>query len=242
MASKSETGIEKNISHFDTLILTCQGFGAEYNPTNKEIEVATLSTQASEIKAEQKSFLTKKAANSEAKNKRKVGFAPVKKLSTRIVNALKSTKASKETVEDAKAFKRKIDGERAESKKKPANPSEPDNAHSVSQQSYTNIVAHLKGLSGIIEAEPTYIPNENDLKVATVTALISNLESLNDKENATYVAMNTGKIARDKKLFNDQTGLLATVTKVKDYVSSVYGATSPELKLLTKLKFVDNSN
>jgi len=240
MASNSETGIEKNITNFETLVLTCQGFGTDYNPSNKEIELAVITTQSNEAIAEQKLFSSKKRDNSKAKNERKVGFAPVKKLSTRIVKALSSTKASKETIEDAKAFIRKIHGERAESKSKPASPNDPDNSHSVSQQSYSNIIAHLKGLLLILIGETTYAPNENDLKVATITTLISTLEDLNKKESVTYIAMSKAKISRDKMLYEIETGLLATVTKVKGYVSSVYGSKSPELKLLTKLKFVDN--
>lgn len=240
MASNSETGIEKNITNFETLVLTCQGFGADYKPSNKEIELATITTQSNEAKAKQKTFLEKKRDNNKAKNERKTGFAPVKKLTTRIVKALSSTKASKETIDDAIAFKRKIHGERAESKPNPANPNDPDHSHSVSQQSYSNIVAHLKGLLLILIGETTYAPNENDLKVASITTLISTLEDLNKKESTTYIALSTAKISRDKMMFDIETGLLETVKKVKDYVGSVYGHNSPELKLLTKLKFVDN--
>ena len=44
-------------------------------------------------------------------------------------------------------------------------------------------------------------------------------------------------MARNKKLYNAETGLVARAQLVKNYVKSVFGASSPEYKLINKLSF-----
>jgi hypothetical protein len=45
MASNTETGHNKNVTNFETLIIACTGFGAEYNPSNPNITIPVLTIQ-----------------------------------------------------------------------------------------------------------------------------------------------------------------------------------------------------
>ena len=240
MAKASETGHAKNISNFDVLITTCEGYGVAYNPTKAAIKVVNLKVQYTAALASNTLYATKSRTNNDDKNDRKAGFQPVKKLATRLLNALKATDASDDTVADAEGFQRKIQGERAESKPKPTIPPSPDNSHSVAQQSYTNMVEHLKGLNLVLSTESTYAPNENELTTATIAILVTNLTTLNKNESVSFIAMDNSKIDRNAKLYGVKTGILDTEQEVKDYVKSVYGSTSPQYKQLTKLKFKDS--
>ena len=44
-------------------------------------------------------------------------------------------------------------------------------------------------------------------------------------------------IARNKRLYDPQTGLVERAQVVKNYVKSIFGASSPEYKLINKLRF-----
>ena len=51
MASNTETGHNKNVTNFETLIIACTGFGTPYNPSNPNITIPILTTQHIEAKA-----------------------------------------------------------------------------------------------------------------------------------------------------------------------------------------------
>ncbi|MBI5914800.1 MAG: hypothetical protein HY842_05440 [Bacteroidetes bacterium] len=45
MASTSETGNARNISNFQSLINSCTGFGAPYQPSETRLKLPALNTQ-----------------------------------------------------------------------------------------------------------------------------------------------------------------------------------------------------
>ena len=237
----SETGHSKNIISFDKVITVCESWGSAYNPSKASIKLAKLKSQHTDVDADNTLYATKARTNGDDKNLRKTEFAPVKKLGTKVLNALKATDASDATIADAEGFVRKLRGERAgDPPKKSATESvasEDESSHSVSQQSYTNIVEHLKGLNLVASTEASYNPNETELKTATIAALITRLTLLNKNESTSFVAMENARISRDKRLYIEKIGVLDTFEDIKEYAKSVFGVTSPELKQLTAIKF-----
>jgi hypothetical protein len=198
----ADTGHSKNIIAFDNVISVCESLGTDYNPSKVSIKLAKLKTQHTDVDTDDKTYKSKFRLNSDDKNLRKTEFAPVKKLSTKILNAIKATDASDATIEDAEGYVRKLRGERADDppKKSAAESAtgDDDNSHSVSQQSYSNIVEHLKGLIAVAKNEATYNPNETELKTATVDTLIARLTLLNKNESISFVAMENARISRDQ--------------------------------------------
>lgn len=237
----AETGHSKNIISFDQVITVCESWGTLYNPSKASIKLAKLKTQHADVDADDTTFKAKFRLNSGDKNIRKTEFSPVKKLGTRMTNALKATDASESTIEDAEGYLRKLRGERAGDPPKKATTEgagkEDDNSHSVSQQSFTNIVEHLKGLNSVAKSETTYAPNETELKTANIDLLIARLTLLNKNESTSFTAMENARISRDKRLYADKTGILDTVEDIKEYAKSVFGANSPQMKQLTSIKF-----
>ena len=113
-------------------------------------------------------------------NERMVAFSNLKSLSTRLVNALQTTDATTQTINDAKTFNRKMQGKKASASQTPTDPNAPaPTTISTSQQSYDQLIQHLTGLKSILEEEPSYTPNETDLQVATIDAKIADLTAKN---------------------------------------------------------------
>ena len=250
MASSSETGHAINVAHFENLISYCTGYGATYNPSKAAIKLAALGTLRTNAQA---SLVTVTNTNTfflNGTNTRQVLFAPIKGLATRIVNALSATDATKEMIADAKTINRKIQGARKGGGKTPPVPpvvpvippvgeAPPAdlNQISVSQQSYDSLIENFEKLVILVQSEPTYTPNETDLQVATLTALVIDLRAKNTVVINATTDLSNARLARNKILYKDLTGLYDIQLEVKKYVKSVYGATSAEYKQVRKIKF-----
>lgn len=171
MASTSEVGHAKNVANFQSLIAFVTGYGATYNPIKNAIKLANLNTLLATSQTKVADVVTKNTIFNNAINDRFEAFSLLRTLSTRLVNALETTDATPQKIKDAKGFNRKMQGKKAGSTAKPADPNTPaPTTISASQQSYDQQIQHLAGLIAVLQSEPSYSPNENELKVATLTA------------------------------------------------------------------------
>ena len=242
MASTTETGHAKNVATFEDLISFCTGYGAAYNPSKAALKLPALNTQLTAANATLQAVKVAKTAYDNATNAREIVFKPLKTLSTKIVNALAATEAARQTVDNVKTSNLKIQGKRAKAKEKPAAKdlapgAEPAKTASISQQSFDKLIDHFAQLIATLTAEPKYLPNENELKLTALNTLLTDLRAKNTAViNATTAASNA-RIARDKALYGEGTGLVATALDVKTYVKSLFGASSPQYKQVSALKF-----
>lgn len=252
MASNSETGHAKNVANFEDLISFCNGYGGSYNPSKVAIQLPSLNALHTTAKVTITTVNTANTAFINATNARQIIFNPIKPLATRIVNALAATDASDELIEDAKTINRKIQGARKGNggkKEEPPVPPVPplpippipgdDKQISVSQQSYDSLIENFKKLIELVASEPTYTPNEPDLQAATLSGLTTTMENTNTAVVNATTNLSNGRIARNKTLYQDKTGLYDIAQEVKKYVKSVFGASSPEYKQVSKIKFTN---
>ena len=233
-----ETGHAKNVANFEDFISFVTGYGPTYNPTKNSIKLTALNALFTSAKADILNVTTKTIAFNNATNARALLFEPIRVLATRLVNAFVATDATTEMIKDAKSINRKIQGKRAKEVQAPADPNAPaPNTISASQQSYDQLIEHFTKLIELLKSEPSYAPNEVDLKIVTLTAQLAALKVANTNVSTTYAAVSNARIARDKTLYKDKTGLYDITGEVKNYVKSLYGATAPEYKQISKIKF-----
>lgn len=242
MASTTETGHAKNAANFEDLISFCTGYGATYNPSKTTLKIPTLTTQFTTANAALQTVKTAKTAYENSTNARELAFKPLKSLATKIINALAATEATKQTLADAKTTNHKIQGKRAKTIEKPtaaalAAGAAPVKTASTSQQSYDKLMDHFAQLIATLTAEPKYIPNENELKVATLNTTLTDFRTKNTAVITTNTALSNARIARDKVFYAETTGLVDTALDAKQYVKSVFGATSPQFKQLSGMRF-----
>lgn len=247
MTTFSETGHAKNVANFEDLISFCIGYGATYNPVNANIKTTALQAKQTAALAALQTVKTTKTAFDNSTNAREIVFTSLKKLSTRIVNALEATTASVQTIDDAKTVNRKMQGKRAGSSAKltkapatgtpdPIVPVVPTTI-SVSQLSYDSLIDNFTKLIQVVSSEPAYLPNETELKVATLNTLVANLKTSNTAVINAYTTYSNGLISRNTMLYGAGTGLTDLSAEVKKYIKSLFGATSPQYKQVSKLKF-----
>jgi len=246
MASTSETGHPKNVANFENLVSFVVGYGATYNPSKVTLKVPALQTQLASCKANIASVTTTSVAFNNAVNARMMTFDGLKKLSTRLLNALDATNASTQLVKDFKTVNAKVQGSKltkTDSGKAPT-PIDPNapivdtpKTISSSQQSYSSLIEHIATIITILSTEPTYLPNETDLKVVTLNTLLTNLKNTNTAVINAYTTVSNTRVARDLSLYNTTNGLCETAKEVKMYVKSVYGATSLQYKQISGIEF-----
>lgn len=238
MASTSETGHAKNIANFQDLIAFVTGYGATYNPSKNALKLPQLNTLVTTSQSKLADVIAKNTSYNNAVNDRMLAFEPLKALSTRLVNALETTDAPQEKINDAKGFNRKIQGKRASSSTTPADPSTPAPATiSASQQSYDQQIQHFAGLVAVLQSETSYTPNESDLKIVTLTAKQTDLSTKNNAVSTAYTSVSNSRISRNKTLYDETNGLVNIATEVKKYIKSVFGATSQEYAQVKGIEF-----
>ena len=238
MASTSETGHAKNVANFQDLIAFVTGYGATYNPSKNALKLPQLNALYTASQASLADVVTKNTAYNNKVNERVVAFKDLKSLSTRLINALQTTDATKEIIADAKAFNKKMQGVRAKATDTPADPNAPaPNTISTSQQSYDQQIQHLAGIISVLQTEPSYAPNETDLQIATLTAKQAVLTAKNNAVSTAYTNVSNSRIARDTTIYGTDTGLFDIATEVKKYIKSVFGATSPQFAQVKGIEF-----
>ena len=238
MASVSETGHAKNVANLQDLISFVTGYGATYNPTKNALKLPQLNALATTSQANLADVVIKNTAFNNKVNERVVAFSNLKSLSTRLINALQTTDATTEKIADAKLFNKKLQGVRAKAVATPPDPNAPAPATiSTSQQSYDQQIQHLAGIISVLQSETTYAPNENDLKIVTLTAKQIDLTAKNNAVATAYTNISNSRISRDTTLYGTDTGLLDIASEVKKYVKSVYGATSPQFAQVKGIVF-----
>lgn len=238
MASTSETGHAKNVANFQDLIAFVTGYGITYNPSKNTLKIPQLNTIATNSQAKLADVITKNTAYNNAINDRIIAFTGLKSLSTRLVNALETTNASKEKISDAKGFNRKMQGRRASATQTQTDTNTPaPSTISTSQQSYDQLIQHFAGLISVLQSETSYIPNENDLKLTALNAKQADLTAKNNAVATAYTSISNSRIMRDKTLYDEATGLVDVATEVKKYIKSVFGATSPEYAQVKGIEF-----
>ncbi|GAQ49938.1 TPA: hypothetical protein ACT5CK_002346 [Flavobacterium psychrophilum] len=238
MASTSEVGHAKNVANFQDLIEFVTGYGATYNPSKNSLKLPQLIALKATAETKLTDVISKNTAYNNKVNERMIAFGNLKSLSTRLVNALQTTDASDETINDAKGFNRKMQGKKASSTQTPTDPNAPAPATiSTSQQSYDQLIQHLSGLKSVLEAEPSYTPNETELQVATLTTKIADLNTKNTAVATAYTNISNSRIARNETLYTSENGIYETAGEVKKYVKSVFGASSPQYNQVSGIKF-----
>ena len=119
MASTSETGHAKNVANFQDLIEFVTGYGATYNPSKASLKLTNLIALKASAEGNLTDVISKNTNYNNKVNDRITAFSGLKAFSTRLVNALQTTDATNETINDAKGFNRKMQGKKTSASQTP---------------------------------------------------------------------------------------------------------------------------
>ena len=243
MASTSETGHAKNVANFDELISFVTGYRESYNPSKATIKLDALKALSDHAKTSINAVSSMEPAYKSAVAAREVVFIPLSKLTTRIMNSIKATDTTVQVDENARTLVRKIQGVRATAKKTEdekkalAEKGKEVVEISTSQMSYDNRLDNFFKLIQLLSSVPEYSPNEKELKIEHLNTILDDLKAKNAAVVESYIPLSNARIRRNDLLYKENTGLYDVALDVKNYIKSVFGATSPQYKQVSKIKF-----
>ena len=243
MASTSETGHAKNVTNLENLITSIIALGTSYNPTRDSIKLTALQTMLNASKESLNAVNIAQATYSNAVAARKVAFQPFGKLITRVFNSLKATETTTQVDQSVRTIVRKLQGRRAsakiteEEKKALEAEGKEVNQISASQMSFDNRIENFDKLIMLLSSVPLYNPNEEELKIESLKALYNQLKEKNIEVILPIVQLSNSRISRNEILYKENTGLVDIALDSKTYIKSVFGATSPQYKQISRLYF-----
>lgn len=244
MTNTSETGHAKNVTNLESLITSIIALETSYNPSRDSIKLPALQALLTASTESLNAVNIAQAAYSNAVAARKVAFEPFSKLITRVMNSLKASGASTQVVQSARTIVRKLQGRRAsakiteEEKKALEAEGKEVNQISASQMSFDNRIENFDRLIMLLSSIPLYNPNEAELKVEALKALHNQLKEKNSEVILPIVQLSNSRMTRNKILYSENTGLVDVALDSKTYIKSIFGATSPQYKQISKLRFI----
>lgn len=238
MASTSEKGYHINAAHLQQLIQYAQSLGAAYQPSQPYLSLVALQNLHDQVVQSLADVQAASAQLINAVNERQSAFAPIKKLVTRIINALDASGVDAAIIKDARTIVNKIT--RANPKKEMAPNQDGDvspKSISTSRQSYASYVENLSMLLAIVANTPTYLPNEPSLQTTSIQAYIDTLHTANNNVYAALSQLSNKRYTRDALQFMPKTGLVDVSLDFKKYIKSVYGGYSHQYQTIGNLYF-----
>ena len=236
MPSTSEVGHAKNVANLQKLTEQVITF-TNYNPPVENLKIVNLQALYTAASIKLTDVEDKRHANKNAITLRQSAFENLKSTSTKIINHLEILGLPQGTIDQAKSLNRIIQGGQKKTTTPPDENGQPAPTVSISRQSYTQQAENFGILLQLVATIPSYAPNEDDLKLVNLNAYKDSLVSSTQSVDQTEAELNTKLIERDNLLYADGTGLYSIAQKVKKYVKSLYGATSPEYANVSNIQF-----
>ncbi len=237
-----DTGHVKQVAAFEKLLGFCNAQGAMFNPSKGAIQSAALNSLLTSAQQSLEAVRTARTALNNAVNVRNDTFKGVPKFMTRIVNALAASGASTATLEEAYRYNRKFyrGGKPKAKPVAPANASEGTVvvSRSISQLDFDSRVDNFEGLVKVVSLEPSYLPNEADLQLSSLTTFAANLREINTAVLNAQVTVSNARAMRNRLLY-ESSGIHGLARVVKRYVKGVFGFQSVAYNQIRSLRFTN---
>jgi hypothetical protein len=238
-----KTGHVKQVAAFEQLLGYCNAQGAGYNPSKVSMKMTALNTMLTQ--AQQSLQAVDAARNSllDAIHQRQKAFRTVPQFATRIVNILRTTEVSPERISEANAIRRKF-YQKSDTRQvvlpvtAPEIPGQeiPKKSRGAAYADFDSKLALFSSLVQLLAAEPLYKPNEAELQIANLNAMLTNLRS-RTKAVVTAQVNFKNAIANRNKVLYGATSIQTTSAEVKSYMKGVFGVRSNVFLQVNKINF-----
>ena len=235
----------KNVEAFGKLTGICTGYGGSYKPGQLNLQVSAMATLLNQARQAITDVHTAETTFDNATNVRAQKFRDMQRLCPRIINALKANGANALTVQDAQASVREM----RSPKLSVVQPAATDGAavpaarkRTARGLDYVSLADHFAKLVNTVSSEPSYLPNEVELKVTSLNTMLTGLRSQNDAVNQATISLNNSRKNRSTVLYSKAYNIVATAKAVKQYVRSAYGLRSAQSTEVGRIRFTKPMN
>ncbi|MCD1118185.1 hypothetical protein [Chryseobacterium turcicum] len=238
MSSTSEVGHAKNVANLQKITQQVSTY-SRYNPPIADITLPNLQALYYSANAKLTEVGDKRNANKNAIVARQTTFENLSSTCTSIMNVLEIVGLPQGTLDQARSLTQTIQGSSRKSNPPIEKGEETPKSSSTSRQSFTSKAENFGLLIQMLSTLPAYTPNEDNIKLQNLSIYHESLKAATLIVDQTVSELNTKIIERDKILYADETGVYPISLKIKKYVKSLYGATSPEFTTVSAIEFTD---
>lgn len=230
------------VENFEKLIVFCNTHGAVYKPSKGSLQMTALHSLLTQAQQMMKAVKAARTQYENSLNARKGKFSVLPRLASRIVEALRASGASSETMLQARVIRNMLTGAKKRKHLKPYAPAptegtEAPRPYTLSQMDMASRIDNFERLVMWVAAYPDYQPAEDDLSVASLQNLVHELRTLNRAVINTYMDKKNLNRSLNKLLFQSN-GVYEVATLVKGYMRSIFGKRTKEDKEISLLTFI----
>jgi hypothetical protein len=238
--AQSETGHAINLANFSELTRHIEIFGSQYNPSPDRLKYFNLNSILTSATTAFEDLKTVNAPYLAAVARRETLFGQEKALLSRIIKTAEISLINSTAMKALKESVRKLRGSRATPKKNQDELSDGEKVivyRSVSQLSFDQRINHFGVLISLLDGQPEYVPNEEELTVASLNNLLNEMKTVNTAVIDTSILVTNARNVRNNILYAPITGLVNIAQDVKKYILGAFGQNSDEYKAVKKLLF-----
>ena len=230
-----ETGHAINVRNFDVLKQIIISFGVEYESSNPLYDLPSLEQLYAEANTSLDTVLNKLNTNQETIDVQTAIFQNLKKDATRSKNIFAVCGAPPEAVKRCNHINSLIQGSRI--KRIKVDEEEEEQKHiSASHQSHTQQVEHVEAFIELFDTYPQYNPPA-ELTAAAWTTKRDAMKVAIKAVTETGVDLKFARMNRNFTLYKPATGLVDVAYGVKKVVLGIFGARSPQYRMVSGIEF-----
>lgn len=235
------TGHNKNVANFETTIIILTALGAEYAPSQALITLAALQNLLAQAKAVLTEVDTAQAAKTVAVDAVQAEFKDVDKYAVNIKRSAEIELNDAALTADLQSIVNRFTppGRKTGLPDDPLTPDtdESKTAHSQSQRSRDNQIAHLADISALLKERADYNPTDAPYQVTGIDDKIASLTTANNAANSAEAALGSKLDARDAVIYDEETGIIPRIKLIKTYLTLKFGKDSSAYQQINALEF-----
>lgn len=210
---------------------------ARWNPSNTRLVLTALDTKLEGGYPFAQDVLDKFAANQIVVNHRQAAYAKIEPFARSARRYLRSCGATEAEIEDGNRYINALLGQVKKKPKAIANvdgtAAQAAETHAKAQLSYDALYANLLAFRAFVANVTAWKPNEENLKLTAIDALIAECGGGNNSVSAGFVPLSTAWNTRDEKLYTDENSVLEDFRLAKEYYKSLYDPKDPQYRTVT---------
>ncbi len=240
---KGKRSNQQNVDNMEVLTERVFTFQPEYDPAEMRLSIPN----QKRIKASSDEVLfgvtTAESACNNAISARTAAFDALDPLITCVINALRISEVSEQTIKQGESIVREMRHKRASvithviSAVVGTEINEPAKTNKIHGSSYNTRIENFRRLIVLLGTIAAYKPKETDLTVEMLNNRLTVLTRLNSALKTADAQADAARTQRDTILYASKTGLVDIAMDSKLYVKSAYGASSPQYKSISGIIF-----
>lgn len=234
---------QQNVDNIEKLSIQVATFEPVYNPSETRLSIANQQLLKTSGDTVLTTVMEAESANNNAISARTAAFGNFDGFVTRIINAVRISDVTEQTVDQCESIVRDLRNKRATeitppAKAPKATDEETESSHNkIRNGSFDTKVENFNRLVVLLKTLVAYKPNETDLNIESLRAKHGVLKLSNTSCITKEAAAVAAKRQRQIALYAIKTGLVSVALDSKLYVKSAYGANSPQYKSVSGIVF-----